>query len=164
MRQNQATKYVVAKSGTRWQKIKDPPRPKREKIEAPSKALAPLINGEAEGDVMLAVLMATRNLIADPEEHTRKARAVSAGGQVVEPTSPEAKRWSMFGAIECVTSPAFTQKQRREVITHIKKSMPSEARGMALFQWEAEPNTKHSQIIHLLNMSIALRKHELRRE
>lgn len=160
LRSSQFT-VVQTKSGTRYQKIKTPPRAPREDFKLPSEHLQPFLSGEAEGDYTLAVIMAVRNLLAKEAHWNRgRARALDKRGEPIpEPASPEAISWSVIGAIEFVTHPA-DRATRHKIVEAIKKGMPKDDRA-SLFKWEEKSTTRHAHILHALNMSIAFRRNEL---
>jgi hypothetical protein len=152
--------FYVNQAGTRYVRDKAKPVPPKEKPYTPSKELLPFLKGEAEGDLLLAVVMAVRNLIRAPSTYVKNFRAVNGNGQSTDPTSPEAQRWNIFGALEYITHPNFTPAQKHEVIMLIKQSLPAEWRTR-LFMWEEEKGTTHSQVINLLNQTIGARKKDL---
>lgn len=149
--------WYANQAGTRYVRDKAPPAKPKEKPIVPSKALMPLLKGEAEGDLDLAVVMAVRNLIRTPADYVRNMRACSRSGQVTDPTSPDAVRWNIFGALECVTHPNFTPAQKRFIILMIKENLPAEWRTR-LFMWEEDKHTTHAQVVNLLNQTIGARK------
>lgn len=152
-----ASAWAVAASGTRYIKNPVPPKPVREDPDAVSIQLKNWLTAEGnKGDLQLAVVFAVRNLIRRESHWTNKARALNREGSITEPTSSDAKRWNINGALLYVTHTFMNQKQRREIIDMMKTCLPGGCRGMALFQWEE--TARHSQVLHLLNMTIAARK------
>ena len=136
---------------------------RRVKDDSPlaSSVLAPLLTGEAAGDFALAVLLATRNMIRTKDVYCCDARAKSKTGRPTEPMSADACQWSILGALDHVTYPTTLPEQKREIIGMIKRCLPRDVVAMPLFKWEEHRHTRHSNVIHLLNMAVAARKKEL---
>ena len=156
------TRWAEAKSGTRYEKPKAPERkPKAAPPPEPAAALLPFLKGEAEGDLRLAVLMAVRNVLKTEKAHCRTARAVDREGKSVEVNDERAARWSVIGAIALVSAPYLPGEERRAIIAHMKKFIPQEWQQLPFFKWEEARTTRFTQILHMLNMSIAVRKKEL---
>ena len=130
----------------------------RKDYTPPSRTLKPLLEGEAAGDLELAIIIAVRNVIRTPEVYCNTARALSKSGRVVDPTCSDAVRWNLFGALEYVTSPHIPVAKRREIIQLIKRCLPKEHEGMALFKWEE--THPHGRVLHLLNTAIGRRKQD----
>ena len=130
----------------------------RKDYTPPSRMLKPLLEGEAAGDLELAIIIAVRNVIRTPDAYCRTARALSKSGRIVDPTCSDAARWNIFGALEYVTSPHITVAKRREIIQMIKRCLPRECAGMALFKWEE--THRHGHVLHLLNTAIGRRKQD----
>lgn len=144
-------------AGTRYIRDKPKPLPKRDKEPEVAKHLIPIMK-EAKGDVELALLMAVRNLLADPKRWHPRYRAMGAEG-TTEPTSPTARSWSLFGAVHRVTSPGL-ESFRRPTLLRIKKAIPkSDADSQSLMHWE--PQQQHSKIVWVLNIAITACKKEL---
>lgn len=158
---NTRWRVIDTKAGTRYVKDKEPPREPRPALLLPSQHLEPLMKGEAEGDYILAAIMAVRNLLAKPQYWNRgKARALDKRGEALaEPIGVDAVSWSVIGAVQFITHPA-DRNVRHLVIEAIKKGLPKDER-QSLYKWEEKPTTKHSNILHALNMAIAFRRNEL---
>lgn len=153
------TRFYRNAANTKWLMRKNKAKAPKETFVEPSKILLPLMKGEAVGDYKLAVLIAVRNTIRLPAQYCKLHRAMSKSGSATEPAGPEAVRWSIFGAIDYVTFPHAPRSLRTEIIQLIKASASSNSMAKeCLFKWEEDPGTTHSQVLHLLNMTIAGRK------
>jgi len=152
-------RFVVNKAGTRWDMVKVKVPGKRERGPEPSAAMVPFLKGEASGDFSLAAILALRNILRTENDWTPNHRACTKSGSICEPTSPEAARWNVHGALEMLL-PNAPRKTRTDILDIIKRAAPrdSEARE-SLYKWCEE--ARHSQVLHLLNMAIALRKADL---
>jgi hypothetical protein len=146
--------WYANEAGTRYIRDKTKKKPAKEKQELPSVALEPLLKGEAEGDLDLAILIAVRNVIRVPDAYTNRHRAENRQSQVTEPVGGTASRWNIFGALEYVTFPGYNAKQRRKIIEQIKKALP--AGQPSLMHWEEI--SKHSAVLALMNRAIYQRK------
>jgi hypothetical protein len=108
---------------------------------------------------VLAILMAVRNILRTPASWSRTHRALGPGGQQTETTSGYAERWSMFGALDAVTSGGL-EKLKPAIIERWKSHLPRDERA-SLGKWESEDGRGHREIIRVLNMAIGTRKTEL---
>jgi len=152
--------WYTNQAGTRYVRDAAKPKPPKEKPVLPSKQLLPFLQGEAAGDLQLAVVMAVRNLIRTSDAYVKNMRACSKTGQPTDPTSPDAVRWNIFGALEYITYPNFSRVQKRVVLDMVKQNLPAEWRTR-LFLWEEDRHTTHSQVVNLLNQTVGMRKKEL---
>lgn len=144
--------WYVNASGTRYIRDKAKAKLPKEKLTDPSPQLAPFLNGEAEGDFHLAVILAVRDLISTPERYVKHTRACGRNGQPAEPTSSDAVRWSIFGAVEFFTQ-TVPRVERTKVLSMIKLHLPTDHR-MRLSTWEEDRYTTHSQVIGVLNTAV----------
>jgi hypothetical protein len=150
--------WVVNKAGTRY--VRTPPEPKPEKVKDPEAGtqLVALLQGEAEGDIDLAIVLAVRNLLKNAKNWNPRCRATGIEGPT-DPVSHTARAWSLFGAIECVVTPGF-EKRKRDVLRLIKAAVPKDdTDSHSLMHWE--PRTTHSKLLWVLNMAVSAKKKSL---
>lgn len=145
-------------TGTRWKREKQlfPPRPKEERNEE----LEKLFNGEADGDLFLAVIMAARNILQKPGSWTGECRAMTSKAPC-EATSVHAVQWSIHGALEKATYPFADREMLVQILYIIRSCLPDEYKFGSLSRWESMRRRKHSEVLALLNRAIAARKREL---
>jgi hypothetical protein len=154
--------WAVNKSGTRYVKQTQVVAPREKAIDPEAgKQLVSLLTGEAVGDIDLAILLAIRNMLAEPKRWNPHRRATGVEGET-DPVSHTARAWSLFGALECVVTPGF-EKRKREVLGCIRVAVPKDDNNsQSLTHWE--PGTTHSKLLWVLNMAIANRKKTLNYE
>lgn len=152
--------WYINAAGNKWVRDKARKKPVREKMEDQSVTLAPFLKGEAVGDFHLAVLLAVRELLTAPTRYTNKARALNKTGQVTEPAGGDARRWSIFGALEFFMH-SVPRIERTKVLRLLKVELP-EGQRHSLMNWEVLPDTTHFQVIRLISHTIDRRKHDLK--
>lgn len=155
--------YRRSDNGAQWIKNIAAPKPSRPKTRISiNEVLKPFLTGESKGDVVLAILLAVRNLLRTAGSWCRANRALGPGGLEIETTSSHAERWSMFGALDAVTS-AGLESLKVDIIKRWKCHLPTDEKA-SLGRWEADDSRKHVEVIRVLNLAIGARKSELAEE
>lgn len=151
--------YRRSDDNTKWIKNKRAKRPPRPDTTISINGILEPFLVEGNGDLTLAILMAVRNILRTPERWCRQHRAMGPGGQQTETTSGHAEQWSMFGALDAVTSGGL-EKLKPDIIARWKSHLPKDERA-SLGKWEVEDGRSHNEVLRLLNMAIGTRKAEI---
>lgn len=155
----QATSFIRGK--TKYIKVKPKARPMLFEPETMSVLLKPFISGEAKGDYSLAVLLAVRNLLKDPQRFSFRHRAISSGNEVTETTSSTARKWNIHGAVDLMMTGYIAPVKKQEVLALISRVLPREWKGEPLFRFVESDGMTHGRVIHLLNMAVAACKADM---
>jgi hypothetical protein len=79
-----------------------------------------------------------------------------------ETTSGFAEQWSMFGALDAITTSGLGM-YKTEVIARWRAHIPAHEKT-SLGKWEADDTRRHADVLRLLNLAIGARKKELKAE
>jgi hypothetical protein len=150
--------YRRSDDNTKWIKNKEAKKPPRPDTTISINGMLQPFMAEGKGDLTLAILMAVRNILRTPDRWCRAHRALGPGGQQTETTSGHAERWSMFGALDAVTSGGL-EKLKPEIIGKWKRHLPQDERSLTV--WEADDSRRHGEVLRVLNMAIGTRKTEI---
>jgi hypothetical protein len=101
------------------------------------------------------ILEGVKALLLDPTKWTQAGHmALKEDGEWVDPTSPEATCWCLYGALIKIMMAVIPDRKEYEAIASVVVETLYDVIGSSAVLWNDNPSTKHEDVLYILDKSI----------